>query len=149
MDYCAQITSPHMKYNIKILEDIQRRATKLASQIRKKSYEERLKIFCISTLEDRRTRGDLIQMYKIAHNLEIINWVTPINWKKSRILDSSMKSGRNHQFRVEREYAIKNNARHEFILNRISNKWNSLNPYIVNAPSVNSFKNKLDSSLFS
>ena len=40
------------------------------------NYEDRLKLWGITTLEERRVRGDLIQMYKAVHACENINWFT-------------------------------------------------------------------------
>ena len=37
-------------------------------------YEERLKVWGLTTLKERRKRGDAIQMYKYANKLEFINW---------------------------------------------------------------------------
>ena len=38
--------------------------------MRSLEYEERLKVWGLTTLEERRSRGDLIQMYTIHHGLE-------------------------------------------------------------------------------
>ena len=48
------------------------------SKEKKKSYEERLTSFQLTKLNVRRVRGDLIQLYKIIHGLEIVEWVNEI-----------------------------------------------------------------------
>ena len=44
------------------MECIQRKATKMVLEIRSLEYEERLRVLGLTTLEDRRKRGDLIQI---------------------------------------------------------------------------------------
>ena len=54
-------------------ESIQRTVTKLIPGIRHLPYDERLKELNLPSLKFRRTRGDLIQMYQIVHNIDIIH----------------------------------------------------------------------------
>jgi len=48
LEYCIQV---YLKKDTGCLERIQRRATKLVGILRKKSYEERLRILELTTLE--------------------------------------------------------------------------------------------------
>ena len=62
---CAvQAWAPFNKADKALLERVQRRAVKIVTNIRG-SYEERLAILKIRTLEERRLRSDLIKTYKI------------------------------------------------------------------------------------
>jgi hypothetical protein len=70
IEYCVQSWSPYLQRDITCLEQVQRRATKIVGSLKKKSYEERLKCLRITTLEDRRGRGDLIETYKILTGKE-------------------------------------------------------------------------------
>ena len=74
-----QAWNPHLQGDIERIEKVQRRATRIPFRFDKLEYEERLKILRLTTLKDRRLRGDLIEMYKVMCVRESINWVKPLN----------------------------------------------------------------------
>ncbi|CAF0718124.1 unnamed protein product [Brachionus calyciflorus] len=59
---------------------LQRRATKLVKSIKDKPYDWRLNFLNLQNLEERRVRGDLIQMYKLINGLEKVKLVNGINY---------------------------------------------------------------------
>ena len=54
----------------KRIESVQRRATKMVIEIRSLEYEDRLLELKLTTLEMRRKRGDMIQIYKIFNGID-------------------------------------------------------------------------------
>jgi len=65
LEYCVQAWRPYLKKDVDLLENVQRRATRLMFKDRGLSYSERLRILGLTTLETRRLRGDLIEVFKI------------------------------------------------------------------------------------
>jgi len=142
LEFASSVWNPSSKSDIQILENVQHRATRTVES-RHLAYEARLGRLNLSTLRDRRERGDFIQCYKIVHGLDKISWV-----ESNKILHRvGQSSGRRHPFQFTREIVGYGDPRHFFLLNRMATPWNNLPKEIVLAPSVNSFKSRLDSYL--
>jgi len=69
LEFCIQAWSPHFVKDIAILENVQKAATNLVPRLRKYSYPLRLHRH-ITSLEDRRIRGDMIEVYKLLTGKE-------------------------------------------------------------------------------
>lgn len=74
MEYCIQAWSPYLRKDIDTLEKVQRRATKLVPALRDLPYEERLETLGLTTLENRRVRGDMLETYKILNGYENVDY---------------------------------------------------------------------------
>ena len=83
------------------------------------TYERRLKFVGLTTLETRRERADLLEVFKILNGLE------GVNEKDFFIRDTRISRG--HAFKLFKKRVRLDVAKYSFS-NRICNVWNSL-PY--------------------
>ena len=123
------------------MEKVQNRATKLVPEIWNLPSEERLIRMGLSTLEERRIRGDLIQIYKLAHGLNILD---EKNSPKFGLYNTYKTSLKGIDLKLERELVKNSLPRYDFLYNRIVNSWNGLTNEIVHSSSLNRFKSKID-----
>ena len=139
MEYAVQSWSPHYEKDIVKLEKVQRRATKIVPALQDKPYEERLKILNLPTLEHRRKRGDMIEVFKIMNKFE--------NVERSQfftlVSEVHPHDTRGHKFKIWYPQTSTLTRRHHFDI-RIIESWNNLPDDVVNSKTVNQFKNKLD-----
>ena len=141
LDYAHSIYFPYKSNLIDQIESVQRRATKQIPGFGKLSYPERLRRLNLPTLSYRRTRGDMIELYKITNHIYDKKVCTFIRfWKNS----SSRSSSRTNSLKLFPQSVHTQIRRNAFQV-RAAKIWNTLPEYIVRATSVNSFKNKLDS----
>ena len=137
LEYCIQAWSPHLAKDIACLESVQRRATQIVAGFRNKPYEERLKLLGLTTLERRRTRGDLIETFKILTGRESVD---------RELFFTKSQKGRNmrgHSLKLFKPRCNTTLRQNSFSM-RIIDDWNKLPQHVIDATSVNAFKNALD-----
>ena len=81
IEYCAQAWRPYYQKDVDNLEKIQRRATRTMEEVRGMDYEQRLRQTSLVTLEARRTRADIIEVFKIMKGLEGLKREAFLRWK--------------------------------------------------------------------
>ena len=144
LEYANTVWCPYLKHDIRALERVQRRATKLVPELKYLDYSTRLKLLGLTTLKSRRERGDLIQYYKLVNKVNIIDWFHP-NALTNSLLSSGPASGtRGHNLRLKGQLIRNCPARANYFTNRIVNSWNSLPLEVISAECVNTFKNRYD-----
>src|ERR1051325_4873607 len=73
LDFCIQARKPHLVKDMKVIEKIQRRATRMIWECKGKGYLERLNIVKLTTMETRMLRADLLEAFQILNGFEKID----------------------------------------------------------------------------
>ncbi|CAF0947947.1 unnamed protein product [Brachionus calyciflorus] len=115
LEYAVSVWSPILKKDVNAMESIQR--------------------------SERRERGDLIQMFKIANGIDSVNLIKGINFKYPT---NQLAKLQGHKYRLEREIVRNCPSRNNLLRNRVVNKWNKPPESAVNAEIVNNFKMVID-----
>ena len=139
IEYGNCVWSPSFQYQIREIENVQRRATKLLPGMYNMDYEDRLKRLNLPSLAFRQTPGDMIETFKYCQGLYEVD-KKPFTLMREFNQDTTT---RDHGFKIRKE-KCKLDVRTNFFGNRVVNLWNSLPIDIVNSPSTNAFKNRLD-----
>ena len=74
LDYGVQCWSPYLVKDMKKLEQVQRRATLLVPECSTLCYEERCKLLGLQTLQARRERGDMTEVYRLLTGMEGVHY---------------------------------------------------------------------------
>ena len=135
LEYCSVVWHPLYKGDEQEIEKVQRRATKLVPQLMELSYPERLRELNLTTLYYRRKRTDMIQVYRIVHNIDKIDY--------DLFFIKNDNGTRGHDEKLDKPRA-NTKIRQNSFSHRIINDWNALSDNTVNSPSINSFKNALE-----
>ena len=136
LEYCVQAWCPYLKKDVDKLERVQARATRLVGGCKNMGYDDRLKFTGLTTLSERRVRGDLIEVFKILKGFSKVDYKT---WFE--LSDNSRTRGHGYKLIKSRSRL---DIRKHFFSQRVVNVWNSLPSEVVEAESVNAFKNRYD-----
>ena len=133
LEYCVQLWSPlpaHGNWKLILaIEAVQRKFTRLIDNVGLLPYKTRLHELGLTTLLERRARGDLIETFKI------VNGISDYGEK----LFKFSRSGEKLVTRPGDEHRIK----HSFFARRVINYWNKLPFHVKFSKSIDSFKNNL------
>jgi len=141
LEYCQFIWSPYVKADIERIENVQRRASKYIPELNNLSYQERLKSLDLPTLKYRRSRGDMIECYKLMNGLYDVQ-VSKILTKRSEVITTD-RAKRGHKHMLYAEKTNKSIRKH-FFSQRVVPLWNSLPDNVIESDNLNTFKNSLD-----
>ena len=138
LEYGQVIWFPKLRKHANIIENVQRRATKIVAACSNLSYEARLEQIGIPTLEYRRKVGDMIEIFKHLHLYD----------KQSipKRLNHRARPTRQHDFELERNFGNDGfrGVQTNFFYFPSIKEWNDLTPEVVNSKSVLAFRNNIN-----
>lgn len=139
LEYASSVWNPFKMKDIELVENVQRRATKILPNMKDLSYEYRLKDLKLPSLRYRRIRGDMIETYKIlkgVYDKRVTSNLLPE-------MDSTTHQTRGHSLKLSTR-RCRLDIRKHFFTNRVVQRWNSLPDSVVSAKNVKIFENRLD-----
>ena len=99
------------------------------------SYKERLVEIGLPTLEYRRERTDVIQVYKLLNKIDVTSY------DLLKVREATVTRGHNLKlFKPRSRTSVRKNA----FSHRVIDNWNSLTTEVVQAPTLNAFKSRLN-----
>lgn len=137
LEYCIQAWRPHYQKDISMLERVQTRVVNLIDSSNK-CYEDKLKTVGVTTLETRRLRGDLIEVFKMFKGFDAVN--------VHDFFTLSVGSLRGHSCKIFKPRFKTDVGKFSFA-NRVVFEWNLLTEEIISCNTVEQFKCKLDRHL--
>ena len=130
LEYCVPMWNPVYAGDVGRMEKVQNRFTRLLLHGRTMTPAERNEVLGLTTHKIRRLRGDLIQVFKMAHDTSLF----------PRPMDARTR-GHSKKLLVQ---PVQNNIRKHSLALRSVRVWNELPEEVVNAESMNIFKARLD-----
>ena len=118
LEYCCPAWSPFYKKDKEKLERVQHRFTRFFNTLKTMSYECRLKCLSLWSLEERRNRADLLEVFKMSHGLSSIPLESLFTLEKD-------PRTRDHSLKLKKQQS-RTDLRHHFFSNRVVNRWNKL-----------------------
>ena len=141
LEYCIQAVGPYTVADKLCLERVQMRAVRMVSDIGGGTYTDKLKM---TTLEERRWRGDMIQTWRILTGKDMATVGTWFDFEVDRKREGATTTRKASQHHAIRPREFSHDDRGMFFSNRVVKDYNALPEYVKQSTNINTFKNNLD-----
>ena len=149
LEFGVAAWNPWTEADIQCLEAVQKRLIRLLSDVAGENYEEKLQMAGLTTLKDRRERGDAIEVFKTLKRMNNINaerWFKVVGedarpLRSNTLVDEGAEVRKENVLEIERcSLEIGKN----FFVVRAAKVWNEVPEEVKKATSLNGFKNAYD-----
>ena len=141
LENAVQSWSPWTDADKEVLENVQRRALRMTTGLASREYEEQLREVGLTTLEDRRERGDMIQVWKYLNHKQAVD---PAKLFRMRGEETTRVTRATSEPLTLADQPWRGEIRHNFFNVRVTRRWNSLPSSCKNADTIETFKERYD-----
>ena len=142
LQYCSSAWSPYTVADKELLENVQRRAVRMISNLQG-SYEQKLRVLGMTTLEENRVRGDMVEMYKMMTGKGKVDFRDWFQLAPSREGAGNTR-GSTGYLNVMVSPQSNSEVRRNFFSHRCPRLWNSLPDSVKMVNTVDGFKAAYD-----
>ena len=129
------VSSAHYSKDKILLEKIQHRFTRMIPGLKNLDYATKLEILHLRSLEERRNRADLIELFKMFKGFTKV--------RVEELFERSLNSNtRGHSLELKKQHC-RTDLRKFFISARVVSRRNLLDEHAISTMTVKSFKNRL------
>ena len=150
LEHAVAAWSPWAAGDREVLENVQRRMVRMLSNKRGRTYEERLESVGLTTLTERRARGDMIEVFRTMKGFNRVDkndWFhlrDPATSRATRSTVSVSNDVPEQRKDVLFKECVRLDTRKHFFTVRVIQEWNDLPDCVRNQKTINSFKNHYD-----
>ena len=149
LEFAVAAWSPWTEADSDVLESVQKRLIRMLSNVQGDSYEQKLRNAGLTTLKERRRRGDAIETLKTINGFNQVEkerWFEFVeeNARPTRANTNVTESGEERRRDVLKLERSKLEIRKNSFTVRAAREWNRIPENVRSRTSVNAFKNAYD-----
>ena len=146
IEFSTPAWNPYLQQDQEVIENVQKRAVTMISGLCSNNYEDMLKELRIFSLKDKRIQFDMVQTFKIVHEIDrVVHEIDRVD-RKSLVEFAVIRGERVTQLSVDplniKSKLSNTELKRRFFSNRVVQQWNDLPKELKNSKSVGSFKSQ-------